>query len=239
MGIFDRFGKDDKTAATPAEPDGAMANAANGLVERLLDVGIDGRGTFDSASQVAGTVQGRHGDAEGAIDEIVAEHTKLAAAGGFVTGLGGFITLPVALPANVIGFYVLATRMSAAIASVRGYDVTDPSVRSAVLLALVGADANDVLRKAGYAAGTGRLAGLATQRLPGPVLMAVNKGVGFRMLTQLGRKTFSRLGRGVPLVGGVLGAGLDGFMIRQIASHVRREFPEKSATGEITAGRTG
>lgn len=233
MGIFDRFSKDDKTAATAAEPEGATANAAYGLVERLLDVGIDGRGTFDSARQVADTVGRRHSDPERAIDEIVSEHTKLAAAGGFVTGLGGFITLPVALPANVIGFYVLATRMAASIAAARGYDVEHPSVRSAVLLALVGADANDVLRKAGYAAGTGRLAGLATQRLPGPVLMAVNKGVGFRMLTQVGRKTFSKLGRGVPLVGGVLGAGLDGYMIRQIAGHVRSEFPAKSAVGQI------
>lgn len=236
MGIFDRFGRDDKTAPRPTEPDGAMANAVNALVDRLLGVGIDGRGTFDSAAQVARTASGRYGDADRAVDEIVSEHIRLAAAGGFITGLGGFVTLPVALPANVVGFYVLATRMVAAIATVRGYDVKQPNVRSAVLLALVGADADDVLRKAGYAVGSGRLAGLATQRLPGPVLMAVNKGVGFRMLNQLGRTTFSRLGRGVPLVGGVLGAGLDGFMMRQIAQHVRREFPAKDSAAQITQG---
>lgn len=230
MGIFDRLGKDDRLATTRgSEPEGALAGAANGLVQRLLDVGIDGRGTFDSARQVAATALGRHPGPDNAVDAIVAEHTKLAAAGGFLTGLGGFVTLPVALPANVIGFYVVATRMTAAIAAVRGYDIEQPAVRSAVLLALVGADAEDVLRKAGYAGGGGRLASFATQRLPSPVLMAVNKGVGFRMVTQLGRKTFAKLGRAVPLAGGVIGAGLDGFMIRRIADHVRKEFPAEQA----------
>lgn len=66
-------------------------------------------------------------------------------ANGFVTSLGGFITMPVALPANVTGFYLLATRMVAAVAKARGYDLTQPHIRSAVLLSLVGADADDLL----------------------------------------------------------------------------------------------
>ena len=37
----------------------------------------------------------------------------LGAASGFVTSLGGFITVPVALPLNVLGFYLIATRMTA------------------------------------------------------------------------------------------------------------------------------
>jgi hypothetical protein len=40
--------------------------------------------------------------------------------------------MPVALPANVAEFYLIATRMVAAIADVRGYDVTDPQIRTAV-----------------------------------------------------------------------------------------------------------
>ncbi|GAB94351.1 hypothetical protein BJY21_004104 [Kineosphaera limosa] len=241
MGIFDFLGKDEQPAQQPVprqEPEGALANAASGLVQRLLDVGIDGKGTFDSAGQVAQTASGRHADQEKAIADIVKEHTKLAAAAGFVTGLGGFITLPVALPANVVGFYLLATRMAASIAAVRGYDVDKPSVRSAILLSLVGADAGDVLQKAGYAGASGRLATFATQRLPGPLLMAVNKGVGFRVLTQLGRKSLTKLGRGIPLAGGALGAGLDSFMIRRIADHVRKEFPaqDKPLPGEVVRG---
>lgn len=237
MGIRDILKRDRPTASPPPPPprtDDGLAGAAGKFVERLLDVGIDGRGSFDSATEVARSTLVRRGDAEKAIDDIVGDHLKIAAAGGFLTGLGGFITMPVALPANVVSFYVVATRMAAAIASLRGYDVSTQEVRSAVLLSLVGADSSDLLRKAGYAS-SGRLANLAAQRLPGPVLMAVNKGVGFRLITQAGRKTVSRLGRGVPLVGAALGAGLDTYLLKQIADHVRAEFPPR-VVGEVTGG---
>lgn len=228
MGIFDRFGRNEPQPTAPAQqlPAEGLAGSATRLVERLLDVGIDGKAQFDSARTVADNHRARQTSDEKAIDAVINDHLKLAAAGGFVTGLGGFVTLPVALPANVAGFYIIATRMAAAIAHLRGYDIQQREVRSAILLSLVGADSDDLLKKAGYAS-TGRLSNLAAQRLPGPVLMAVNKGVGFRLLSQVGRKTFAKLGRGVPLIGGVIGAGLDGYMVKQIADHVRSELPRR------------
>jgi len=194
-----------------------------------MDVGIDGKAPFDSARKVAGVAVAGHSDAERSIDALVRSHLRLAAAGGFVTGLGGFVTLPIALPANVFGFYVVATRLVAGIASIRGYDITKPEVRSAVLLALMGADADDLLKKAGYVS-TGPLANLAIQRLPGPVLMAVNKGIGFRLLTQVGKKSLTRFGKAVPLAGGVVGASVDTFLLKRIADHARREFPQSART---------
>ena len=210
----------------PATTD-SPAGTATRLIERLMDVGIDGKAPFDSARKVADVAFAGHSHAEGSIDALVRSHLRLAAAGGFVTSLGGFVTLPIALPANVFGFYVVATRLVAGIASVRGYDITKPEVRSAVLLALVGADADDLLRKAGYVS-TGPLANLAIQRLPGPVLMAVNKGIGFRLLTQVGKKSLTRFGKAVPLMGGVIGAGVDTFLLKRIADHARREFPPRN-----------
>ncbi|HET8615572.1 MAG TPA: EcsC family protein [Actinomycetales bacterium] len=204
---------------------GVSAIAAN-LVDRLLDVGIDGRGAFDSARTVADNALSDHGDAERAIDAVVTKHTKLAAAGGFVTGLGGFVALPVALPANVLEFYGVATRMVGAIASLRGYDVTDQGTRSAVMLTLVGADADDLLTKAGVAR-SGRLADLAAQRLPGPALMVLNKGIGFRLISSVGKSVLARFGKGVPVVGGVVGAGFDVYLLRRIAGHARKEFPAR------------
>jgi hypothetical protein len=125
-----------------------------------------------------------------------------------------------------MGFYLVATRMVAGIATARGHDIQQPEVRSAVLLALVGADADDLLRKAGVA-GTGRLVNLAAQRLPGPALMAVNKAVAFRLLSQAGKRSITRFGRMVPLVGGAVGAGLDTYLLKRIADHARTEFPMK------------
>jgi hypothetical protein len=208
--------------------DGGLSAAATRIVERLLDLGIDGRGPVDSAQLVADKARSAHPDADRAIDAVVSQHQRIVAAGGFVTGIGGFVTLPVALPVNVAEFYLLATRMVAATASLRGYDLGQPEIRSAVLLTLVGADSDDLLQKAGLTT-NGRLANLAAQRLPGPALMVLNKGVGFRLLSQIGRKSLPRFGKAVPLVGGAIGAGLDVYLLRRIAAHARHEFPPRMA----------
>lgn len=244
MGLFG-FGKDDaqvakdqvaqtRTALEQAQDapqdQGFVGNSAAKMVENLLDTGIDGKGPFDPAVDVAASALKKNaGDVEAAVDDVVSSHLKLAAAGGFVTNLGGFITLPVALPANVLGFYLLATRMTAAVASLRGHDLTQSQIRTAVLLTLVGADAADLLAKAGMVSPTGRLTNLAAQRLPGPALMVVNKAVGFRLLSTAGKKTFSRFGRNVPIVGGVVGAGLDAWLLKRISDNARREFPAETA----------
>lgn len=130
------------------------------FVERLLAIGIDGRGAFDSAQQVADAALASAGSREGAISAVTRSHVALAGAGGFLTGLGGFVTLPVALPINVLEFYILATRSVAAVAALRGYDLSRPEIRTAVLLTLAGADNEDILKKAGVVS-SGRLAQLA------------------------------------------------------------------------------
>jgi hypothetical protein len=57
--------------------------------------------------------------------------------------------------------------------------------------------------------------------------MVVNKGVGFRLLSQIGRRSVERFGKAVPFVGGAVGAGFDAFLLRRIAEHARHEFPPR------------
>ena len=201
-----------------------MDRVVDALVDRLLRTGIDGLGRIDSAQDVATAALRTEGGPEKAVDAIVRQHVRLAATGGFVTGLGGFVTLAVSLPANVIGFYVIATRMVASIAAVRGHDLTDDTVRTAVLLTLSGDDATEIVRKAGGGAVTGRVTTYALRRLPPAALMAVNKGVAFRIVVKLGQKGLSRLGRMIPLAGGVIGAAVDAYVLNRIAKHARKEL---------------
>ncbi len=205
---------------------GGLTAAATRLVERLADVGIDGKGPFDSAHRVAATaLKHARGDTEEALRIIRHDHRQIGAVGGFVTGLGGFFTMPISLPANVIEFYLVATRLTAATAKVRGYDIDQPEIRSAILLTLVGADRNDLLKKAGLQAGTGKLSALATDRLPAPALMVLNKAIGFRLLGRIGQSTFARLGRLLPVIGGIVGATIDVYLLNRIGRQAAKEFP--------------
>lgn len=212
-------------AADAPKDEGAIGNTASKWVTTLLGLGIDGKGPFDSAAEVVADARAKQPSPEAAINRVVKHHVALAGVEGFATSVGGFITLPVALPANVLAFYLLATRMTASVAMLRGYDIADPRVRSAVLLSLVGTDADDLLAKAGVVAPTGMMTSMVTRQLPHSALMVVNKAVGFRLLTMAGKKTFSRFGRNVPLIGGAVGAGLDAYLMDKIADSARREFP--------------
>ncbi len=219
-------GRDGEAVEVAGVDPSALDRAAGALTDRLVALGIEGAGPLDSARQVAERARAKAGDADGAVDLVVAGALKQAAAGGFLTGLGGFVTLPVALPANVAGFYVIATRMVAAVAVLRGFDVDDQKVRAAVLLVLSGEDASKVLSRVGIHGSGGAVTRVLTSQLPSSAAMFVQKGVGFQLVTRLGTGILRRLGRAVPLAGAVIGAGGDVWLLRRIAATARSEFSE-------------
>lgn len=212
-------------ANDPTVDEGAASQAITKVMDMLLDIGLDGRGPIKSAAQVASAAKKEKGSREEAIHAVARGTMYRGAFGGFVTGIGGFVTMPIALPANVLEFYVQATRMVGAIASLRGYDIQDPRIRTAVLLTLVGSKSEDVLKKAGMATGGGRVTSLALRNMPPAALMVVNKAVGFNLMRGVGTKVLGRLGRGVPVAGGFFGAGVDGYMMKKIADQAMAEFP--------------
>lgn len=213
--------KKDEPKHEPVQDPGAIDK----VVKVLFDVGLDGAGPFPTAASVADKALAETGSREKAVARIARRALVKGGAGGFVTGLGGFITMPVALPANVATFYLNATRMVGSIAHLRGYDVNDPAVRTAILLSLVGADADDVLRKAGMVTPSGMVSNMALKGLPPTALMLVNKAIGFRLVKGIGEKTLSSMGKAIPLGGGLIGGTVDTVMMKVIANHAMKEFP--------------
>lgn len=215
-------------AAASTEPN-ADPGPIDRLVEMLVDTGLEGLGPLGSARDLADAALSKNGgDREKAIGALARSTTVKGALGGFVTGLGGFITMPVSLPVNVAEFYIQAVRMVGGIATLRGYDLDEPRVRTAVLLTLVGSDSDEVLKKAGMTTAGGRIASYALKGLPPGALMVVNKAVGFRLMRGVSEKLLSRLGRGIPVAGGLVGGGIDAFMMKKIADHAMKEFPAVS-----------
>ncbi|GGL82571.1 hypothetical protein GCM10011575_46060 [Microlunatus endophyticus] len=199
------------------------------FVRRLLEFGLDRRGPVESAAEFGRRVRKHSRSDEQAIRKIKRQSQLGGGIGGFATGLGGFVTMPVAVPVNVLEFYIQAVRMVGAIATVRGHDISDPPVRTAVLLTLVGSKADDVLAQVGVVSTTGPLANVALRRLPPEALMVVNKAIGMRLLKSLGERTLTKLGRAVPFAGGAIGGGVDVWMMSRIAEQAKRSFPQTEA----------
>jgi hypothetical protein len=204
---------------------GIADQIAESFVTQLARGGLDGIGPLAPAHDVAEDALAAHGDREAAIDAVVSDHTRLAAVSGFVTSLGGFIVLPVAVPANLLGFYTLATRMVAAIAHIRGHDLTLPETRVAVLTTLTGDDIGKALSQAGMVLPAGGITTVWLRKMAPSVTTMVNKAIGFRLLVGTGERALVKLGRAIPLAGGVIGGTIDLALMRSIARHARREFP--------------
>jgi len=195
------------------------------LVAQVVEFGIQGLGPLSTAVQTAEEhLVTAGGDREAAVQRLIATHVRLAAATGFVTGLGGIATLPVTVPAAMAGLYIIATRMTAGVAHLRGYDIETDEVRSGILVALLGSAGAAVLRNTGVQIGQQSTAA-ALQRLPGRVLTELNKRVGYRLVSKAGEKGVVNLTKLVPLVGGPIGAAVDGVSCKTIAGYAMRTFP--------------
>jgi hypothetical protein len=214
------------SAASAGEAGRADLSAlATRLVGQILTTAINGNGPFKGAAAVADELRAKTGDVEAAVDRLVAAHVKLAAASGAITGLGGLATLPVTIPAGVGSYFVLAGRLVAGIAHLRGHDLESEEVRSALLLAMVGAGtATEILRDAGVQVGRRSLAS-AVNKVSSRTLSQINKRIGFRLLAKGGASGVINLSKLVPLVGAPIGATTDALSMRAVAAYARASFP--------------
>ncbi len=197
---------------------------AGGVLRSIIEFAIDGNNTFPGAKTAAARSLQTKGDREAAIDALVAQHIGLASAQGFLTSVGGLITLPVGLPANLAGLAVLSVRMIASIAHLRGYDVDDRRVRSALTLAMLGDDEVRRLVADGKLP-TSPLA-IATAPVFDPGLeRAISERVMGSLAGRLGGKHLAVvIVRRIPLVGGGVGAAVDGWLTYGLAAYAKREF---------------
>lgn len=197
---------------------------AGGLLRQIIDFAIDGNNTLPGAKAAAAKKLQDRGDREAAIDSVITQHIGLASAQGFVTSVGGLITLPVGLPTNIAGMAVLAVRMMAAVAHLRGYDVTDRRVRSALTLAMLGEEEVHKL------IGDGKLPttplAVATAPVFDPDLeRAISERVMGSLAGRMGGKHLAVVVvRRIPLVGGGVGAAVDGLLTFGLGAYAKREF---------------
>lgn len=111
---------------------------AGNVLRQLLETAINGAGIVPGAKATAAGHLVRRNGVEDAIDSLIRSHVTLAAGQGVATNIGGLATLAVALPANIAGVAVLQIRLVASIAHLRGYDIDVRSVRTALILCLLG-----------------------------------------------------------------------------------------------------
>ena len=198
-------------------------NKVGKLLDWAYEKSVNGLPGTDTAYELAENFMVKHGTTDKAIDSLVRWQNTKSATSGFLTGLGGLITLPVAIPTNIASVTYVQIRMIAAIAHMRGYDLKDDQVKTFVFVCLTGQSASDILKQAGIKAGTA-FAKQAIKKIPGGIIKSINKAVGFRLVTKFGEKGILNLGKALPLVGGFIGGTVDGVGTNIVGKTAKRVF---------------
>jgi hypothetical protein len=201
---------------------------ASGYVRTVLDHAIDGVGPLRSAAASADTKLVDHGGSvEKAIRGLVRMHASLAGVQGFVTNLGGFATLAVSVPANVVGVTLVECHLVAGIAHLRGYDLEDPRVRNAILACMLGEDTVRSLVKR-HRLPSSPMA-IATSPVHDPLLDdRLSQEVTAELVGRTaGRRAVTLVGRRIPLLGGAVGASSDAMATWQIGMYAADELRDR------------
>ena len=144
---------------------------------------------------------------------------------GFLTSFGGVLMLPVMIPANVSSVLYVQMRMIACLAHMGGYDVNSDQVQTLVYACLAGVSVDQIVKRVAIEFGE-KFGAALVDKIPGKVLTAINQKVGFRFLTKWGEKGIINIGKLVPVIGGVIGGGLDFAETRVIAKRAYKMFIE-------------
>jgi len=193
------------------------------VLEWTYDKALTGGMGIDSAQELADSYLKENGSLESKINSLIRWQNTKSATSGFLTGVGGLATMPVAVPANFASVMFVQIRMVAAIAYMCGYDIKDDQVKTFVYACLTGNAIKDMLKDVGIIVGS-KLTRKAIESISGKMLIEINKRVGFRLFTKFGTKGVINLGKAIPLVGGVIGASFDGISTNIVGNTARDLF---------------
>lgn len=189
---------------------GDQGESSPGWVGRSLDYCYDLAlnstlgGTQKNCYQLAEDYQRQGRSRDKAINDLIAWQCGKTGLSGFVTGFPGFFAMPVAIPFDLTTLWYVQLRMVAATALIYRLDPRDDRVRTLVYASLIGSQAEEALAKIGVDIAS-KSAMAALQRMPGAMLVGINKAIGFRLATKFGEKGVINLSKMVPIAGGMVG----------------------------------
>lgn len=173
---------------------------------------------------------------EKAAKSLINSSTVKCGTSGFLTGLGGLASMVATLPANITSVMYVQLRMCCAIAKMGGYDIHSDQVQTLIYACLTGSAISDILKQVGIKF-CNKFGVAMVKKIPGATLTAINQKVGFRFITKFGETGVVNLGKVVPVLGGVIGGGVDVASTRVIGNNafkifIKGEMPDDSEEKE-------
>ncbi|MDD2528555.1 MAG: EcsC family protein [Lentimicrobiaceae bacterium] len=178
---------------------------------------------MDTASAMATHYISKSDSRLSAAKALIRRQNLKAGSSGFITGLGGAISMPITIPLNLASAMYIQIRMIAAIAIIGGYDLRDQKVKSLIFVCLAGNFAKDLIKEAGIAAGT-RITSKLISNISEDTLKSISKKTGIVLATKSGKKGMVNLSKVVPIAGGLIAASIDALATNLVGKIAIRTF---------------
>lgn len=178
------------------------------VLDKCYDAALKGLPKTPSCYDLAEHYINKYGDPNTASAQFIKWQIAKCSTSGFLTSLGGIVTMPVSIPANISSVLYVQLRMIATISIMGGYDPSDDEVQTLAFLCLTGSSMSKICREAGINFST-KLTINMIKKIPGEMITKINRKVAQRLITKFGNTGIINLGHMVPVVGGFVGAGFD------------------------------
>ncbi|MGE5382767.1 MAG: EcsC family protein [Omnitrophica WOR_2 bacterium] len=189
-----------------------MVAITQSLWIKLLDWGynraLSGSKGMEKASQLALHYADPSLSVNQQINALIRHQQLLAGSSGFITGIGGLMSLPIAIPLNLASVVFIQLRMIAAIAHLGGFDIEDKRVKSMAYACMAGNAAKDIFQEIGIRTGT-KLTQKLIYGISERSFISVNEKIGFALISRTGSKGLINLSKAVPIAGGIIAGSLD------------------------------
>lgn len=176
-------------------------------LEKLYDEALTGIPLLGTPQQAAARFQNT--SPRGKARQLITLYTSLSSASGFMLGLPGFYLMPLTVPTDIAASTILQLHLCAAIAVAAGEDPADPVTRTRCLRC--------------FSEHAGRPNDDERQELVERTGVKLTER-GIRLIAQRSLRVAGHAVTKLPLVGGILGAGSNGYYTDAIGRSARDEF---------------
>jgi len=203
------------------------------ILKPLYGIALDGLPFLGTPAATAARFVGRPGSLHLRAEEMAQTHLALCTSTGFVCGLGGFLTLPITLPANVAGVALIQLHLCASTAFLGSHDPHAAQVRELAVQCLTGAIAPGPERDETQEVVDRSAVKIAERglRLLAETALAATQAASKFTAGRLMARRIPR--RSLPLVGGFIGGASDLYATQKVAAAAREAF--LPAKGEAVA----
>lgn len=208
------------------------------VLEKSYSAVAKGLPGVDSVQVSAEKYLSKYDSVENAAKAMIDSQVLKCSASGFLTSLGGLVTLPVTLPANIASVLIMQLRMIVTLAYMGGYDIESDEVKTLSYACLLGNAMAEPLKEAGVQMSiqaatkvTSSLLAKTSDRtialISNKAMTSVNKSIATKLAAKLGTKGMAGLSKAVPLLGGVVGGTMDLVSTKIVAKVAYDKFIKK------------